>query len=309
MSINTDFYEYPKPAGYIQAADGTTLAYFEYGTENEGVPIFILNGFSCCQPNLKHLIDGLTTKYRVITYDYKGHGLSQNPQDMQHINFEGFIDDAQRVLQATKTERAIFIGYSMGAQLMLEYGFQNPSVPVAMISLMGTMGRVFDNFLNTDILARGIPYLYWGLENFSDAYQTVWNLIMKTPFELRFRASSRIFIDGPNCDPEDIRPFLDQLAHLDVRLLVQMAYEMHNHSTLNYLSRIETPALFLAGEHDLFAPLRCSEEATELMPNAELVVIPGGSHNANLERHEFITEETHKFLDKTLSNKTVAGSA
>ena len=288
-------FEYPTPTGHARAQDGTKLPFYESG---QGDTIFIFNGFSCNQANLQHLIRLLAKKYRVVSFDYKGHGKADNPKNYDYVNISGFINDAKRVLEESETKSAILLGYSLGTQMMLEYTKHYPKNVEALIALNGTYGNVFSNFMNTDIFAMLLPSLSAGQNQFGDIYSAVYRTVLSLPYAVKFELLKYILLDNNKCDPKDIEPFIEQLKHLDVHLLIHLANSMHRHSALDYLKTIEQPALLIGGESDLFAPLKVTNEAKEKMQNAEVLVVPNGTHNSNLEQHDFITDKIIRFLDK-----------
>ena len=137
---------------FIIANDGTRIAYYVRG---EGFPIFIFNGFTCSEANLKPIVNLLSKKYKVIYWDYKGHGMSGTPRSYKEVTVAGSVDDARRVLEKLNVKKAIFLGYSTGAQIMFEYNFRYPEVANSLISIAGFSDRVMDSFLNLDTTVFG----------------------------------------------------------------------------------------------------------------------------------------------------------
>lgn len=89
---------------YIESY-GVQIPYYVNG---EGFPLFIFNGFTCSQPNLKYLIADLSKKYKVISWDYVGHGKSGTPADFSEISVDSFADDAAKIMDRLKVEKAVF---------------------------------------------------------------------------------------------------------------------------------------------------------------------------------------------------------
>lgn len=285
------------PTGFAESADGSKLPWYSTGTGER--QIFIFNGFTCNQHNIKYLLEGLAPGFRVVAWDYKGHGLAEGARDLTTVTIDGFLDDARRVKEAAGLDKPVLLGYSMGAQFVLEYALRYPAEVEALISLNGITGRVFDRFMNTNLMAGLIPLLRSGLPVLENIYEFLWKGAMNLPFELRFEMSKLLFLDAEMARPEDVRPFMDSLADLDVRLMLELAREIHEHNPLEELHRIQAPTLFLTGDKDNFAPSICSVEARSRIPGARLRYIPGGTHNANLEQPEFILEAIHDFLANT----------
>ncbi len=282
---------------YIISRDGSKIAYAVNGT---GYPIFIFNGFTCSKHNIKHLVSKLATRYKVIYWDYKGHGDSSTPKVYQDATVEGSIDDAKKVLEKLKIKKAIFLGYSTGVQIMLEFNFQYPNIATGLILISGFSGKVFDSFLNTNIFS----YVGEGLKQLSPmmsgAFEQTWKVIHKLPFILRLFIASKIFLNEDKTNPEDVQPFLDSLADQDMNLLLHFIMDVHNHSLSSELETISLPTLILCGEKDLFAPQIRSEEMHHKILNSTLKVIAKASHNIVLEEPEKLSEDIFQFLEDKL---------
>ncbi len=278
---------------FIESNDKTKIAYYEIG---EGKPIFIFNGFTCSYYNLKHLVSDLSKNYKVIFWDYVGHGNSETPKDFKNATVKGSISDAKKILDELKIEKTIFLGYSTGVQIMFEFHFLYPNYSTSLISIAGFSGKVFDSFLNTNIFS----YIVEGLKQLSPlmsgAFANTWRIIHNLPFMLRLFVASKIFLNEDKTIPEDVQPFLDSLAQQDMNLLLHFIMDVHNHKLSKDLSEIKLSTLILCGEKDLFAPKIRSEEMNVQIKNSVLEIVPNASHNIVLEEPEFLIKSIEKFI-------------
>ena len=64
--------------------------------------------------------------YRVITFDGRGNGLSDRPQDAQAYADDEFAADAVAVMDATETPRATVVGLSAGSRYALLLAAERP---------------------------------------------------------------------------------------------------------------------------------------------------------------------------------------
>lgn len=282
---------------YIVANDGTRIAYYVRG---EGTPIFIFNGFTCSEPNLKLLVARLSKNYKVIFWDYKGHGQSDTPKNYKEVTVAGSVDDARRVLEKLNITKAIFMGYSTGVQIMLEYNNRYPEVATALISIAGFSDRVMDSFLNLDTTVFG--QLGETLKKLSPvvphAFANAWRWIHGLPFDLRLFIASKTFLNEEKTVKEDIQPFLDSMKKQDLNLLIHFIMDVHNHPLHKPLETINLPTLILAGGKDLFAPARRSEEMHNKIHHSELLVIPQASHNIVQEEADILVATILSFLKR-----------
>ena len=131
---------YPDESGYIKR-DGVRLYYEVHGS---GEPtIFLLPTWSVIHSRQwKMQIPYLARHCRVVTFDGRGNGRSDRPAEPAAYAEAEFAADALGVLDATATDRAFVVGFSMGAQraLLLAAGhpervqglvFVDPAVPSA----------------------------------------------------------------------------------------------------------------------------------------------------------------------------------
>jgi pimeloyl-ACP methyl ester carboxylesterase/predicted glycosyltransferase len=130
---------YPDSSGYIKR-DGVRLYYEVYGS---GEPtIFLLPTWSIMHSrHWKMQIPYLARHCRVVTFDGRGNGRSDRPAEPAAYAEAEFAADALAVMDATATDRAFVVGFSMGAQraLLLAAGhpervqglvFVGPAVPL-----------------------------------------------------------------------------------------------------------------------------------------------------------------------------------
>jgi 2-hydroxy-6-oxonona-2,4-dienedioate hydrolase len=65
------------------------------------------------------------------------------------------------------------------------------------------------------------------------------------------------------------------------------------------LPRVRVPTLVVRGGRDRIVPRRWAEEATRLLPDGRLVVIPGAAHTVNYNAAEELVRVLRPFLDGT----------
>lgn len=98
----------------IRAADGTHLHTEVFGPP-DGYPIVLTHGIVCAVRAWAHQIADLSTEYRVIAFDHRGHGQSGVPR-RGNYSLKHLASDLDCVLDATLAphERAVIAGHSMG---------------------------------------------------------------------------------------------------------------------------------------------------------------------------------------------------
>ena len=105
---------YPDADGYVER-DGVRVFYEVYGS---GEPtILLLPTWSIIHSRQwKAQIPYLARHHRVVTFDGRGNGRSDRPTASAAYDEREFAADALAVLDATATDQAVLLGYSLGAQ-------------------------------------------------------------------------------------------------------------------------------------------------------------------------------------------------
>ncbi len=106
----------------VTAPDGVRLAVQESGDPNGQAVIFI-HGLLGSRLNWEKQINSpRLQRYRMITYDLRGHGLSDKPESIEaYRNGRRYADDLATVLEATAGKRPVLVGWSMGGVVISNY--------------------------------------------------------------------------------------------------------------------------------------------------------------------------------------------
>jgi pimeloyl-ACP methyl ester carboxylesterase len=101
---------YPDESGYVER-DGVRVYYEVYGS---GEPtIFLLPTWAIIHSRQwKMQIPFLARHVRVLTFDGRGSGRSDSPTTADAYDGEEYVADAIAVMDATRTERAVLVGFS-----------------------------------------------------------------------------------------------------------------------------------------------------------------------------------------------------
>lgn len=104
--------------GFFDSA-GVKIHYLDRG---EGEPVLLIHGYSA-NARLNWGVSGVTpllsAKYRVVAIDNRGHGESDKPERVEDYGVN-MVEDAVRLLDHLKIEKAHVAGYSMGGMITLK---------------------------------------------------------------------------------------------------------------------------------------------------------------------------------------------
>ncbi|MBE0579804.1 alpha/beta hydrolase [Devosia sp.] len=246
-------------------SDGLSLAYQSFG---EGFPVLCIHGFaSSGKVNWIETgwVETLTRAgYRAITLDNRGHGDSDKPTDPELYYPALMAKDAVALLDHLGIERAVILGYSMGARISAFMAYAHEDRVAC--AIFGGMGM---NLIN-------------GL---SDGNDIIAGLLAPSLAELTHPTARqfRIFADHTGADRAALAACMETsrqpMARADVR-------------------RIAVPVLVAVGEADEMAGP--PEPLAELLPQGEAFVIPKRDHMRATGDKAFKTAAL-EFLGKTLA--------
>jgi pimeloyl-ACP methyl ester carboxylesterase len=101
----------------VRSADGIEL---HYRVAGDGPAVILVHGWSCDQDFWRDQIAPLAERYRVVTLDLAGHGLSRADADARHWSMTGFAADVEAVADAVGAEPFAVLGHSMGGAVAVE---------------------------------------------------------------------------------------------------------------------------------------------------------------------------------------------
>ena len=122
--VDTTRARQPDATGFIER-DGVRVFWERYG---EGAPtLLLMPTWSLFHSrHWKFQIPYLARLFRVVTFDGRGNGRSDRPEESAAYADTEYVADALAVLEATDTHRAVVIGMSMGAGYALRLAAEHP---------------------------------------------------------------------------------------------------------------------------------------------------------------------------------------
>ncbi|GAA4656169.1 alpha/beta fold hydrolase [Arthrobacter cryoconiti] len=251
--------------------DGVELSFDSVG---EGDPILLIHGSALSRAIWRGFgyTKALRDRYQVISMDLRGHGRSGKPHAQSAYAMDFLVADALAVLDAAGAERAHFGGYSVGSRVGYSLAVSAPERLLSLTTFGGTFriqpGSVGDLFFPEYDAALGAG----GMTGFVAG----WEARMGHDLDAQTRAA---FLAN---DGAALQAYFRQTE-------AEAAIAESDVATLGM------PALLFAGTRDL-ARLQDSRRASELMPNARLVELPGRDHGTTLIPAQPVLEEWLPFL-------------
>jgi len=211
-------------------------------------------------------LPALERDFRVVRYDHPGHGRS--PVADEPVTIEALAGGVVGLLDRLELEQASFCGLSLGGMVGMALAFEAPE-------------RVDRLVLCCTAAHLGPPAGWYERARLVRAGGTtaIAERVLERWFTERFRtehpAVGTRFREMLEATPrEGYAACCDAIARWDARTRI---------------GAIRAPTLVIAGAEDVATPPEDAAFLAESIPDAELVVLPGAAHLANVEQPERFT--------------------
>ena len=227
-----------------------------YETYCEGHPFILIHANPFDHRLWLYQIAKYSQAFRVVALDIRGYGRSDKPETP--FTLRDMADDIVAVIRAEKVERAVFLGVSVGANIVLLIGLDHPQMVNGLVMVGGgarmtTGEKRIAGYLSDAASYRGVHIRELVSPAFRASPLGAWLL--------------GLFLTGkPAISGASIAQIFRALIGSDVR---------------SRLHEIVMPTLFVNGELD--GALPNSREAAAGIPGAQHVILAGSGHACNLE--------------------------
>lgn len=283
----------------LRRDDGTTLRYFdtEPGSAGRDRPCLVLaNGLGGPLTAWSHQIEHFRDHFRILSWDYRGLYGSAFPRGrVPDLSIRAHVADLKAVLAAANVDRAVFFGWSMGVQVVLELCDQCPERVSQLVLINGTFGRPLHGV--------GLPFaghLLPRAVHHARRLHVVGSAILQraSRWVETGRWLKRLGVIADSLDEELFAEMAIDFGSLDLETYLTMLSVLGEHDAEHVLPRIEVPTLVVTGTRDLFTPPLLAERMAETIPQGELLIVPGGTHYAAAEYPDVINRRISRFLQR-----------
>lgn len=284
----------PLHGQYLLAPDGTRVAFSHVGSGRP--PVVLTNGLTTTGNFYKYLAPRMQRNHAVVNWDMPGHGHSSPAGSERSATIAGQPELLASVMDACRMESAIQVGWSTGCQVVLEFYRRHPERCSALVLLLGSAGRV----LSTSRLPLPGGAIEWLVKRTPQA------LFAGATHALSAAANGRygqllprtVGLIGAGTSEADAGEITEHLTHVDSATLQTMIASAQAHDAWDVLPQIKVPTYIVAGDKDPFAPAATvGVKMAQLIPNAQLLRLPEGTHTALLDHADpiwaFVEREFH----------------
>ena len=123
----------------IKSADGLPIAVQEWGNPR-GPEILFIHGFNQCHLSWARQFNdaALAEKFRMVTFDLRGHGSSGKPVNREaYLADKLWADDVAAVIETTGLKKPVLAGWSYGGRIISDYLRSYGESRIAAINYVG----------------------------------------------------------------------------------------------------------------------------------------------------------------------------
>jgi pimeloyl-ACP methyl ester carboxylesterase len=238
-----------------------------YDVTGGGPAVLFTHGYQASRAMWEPQRTGLSDAYKVITWDLRGHGDSGTPDDPAQYSHDLMLGDMVALLDETSSDRAVLVGHSLGGFASLRFYLDHPDRVRGLVLFGSGPGY-------RDAEARG----KWNemAERFASSVEA-------KGLEILQRASQEVSSAKHRS--------AKALAHASRGMLAQQ-----DSRVMDAIASIDIPTLVIVGSADK-AFIGSSEYMAKKIPGAELVLIEGAAHAANMSHPDEFNGAVRSFLD------------
>ena len=266
----------------------------------QGAPMLMCNGLFCSTHYNGEWIRHFSDRYRIVQFDYRGHGRSAEPPHPDRVELQHLVHDAEDVLRATTQSPVVLVGHSMGVRIALDLFCRMPHRVRALILLCGS---VFDSLGPIPSLSP-LRNLVTGVLGLSKHLGPVAPWIKDKTIEHDLVSPVGYFLGSLSRDltpREPVQGLLRNVDRIDMRVIRSLGQSYINHSGKHLLPRIHVPTLVVAGEMDSLAPPAHARAVMRKLRMAELHVCSGCTHLAHIEKPDEVHRIVSSFLERRVT--------
>jgi pimeloyl-ACP methyl ester carboxylesterase len=279
----------PDAEGHVER-DGVWVCWERHG---DGDPtLLLLPAWSIVHSRQwKAQVPYLARHYRVVTFDGRGNGRSDRPPTAEAYDDDQYVADAEAVLDATGTGRAVLVGLSRGGRWAVELAATRPE-------------RVLGAVLIDPAISFMAPLPHRQAFSFDEELDTTegWAKFNRHYWRRQYRDFLEFFASEVFSEPHSTKQIEDFVGwgletSPETLTLTQLGAQPTSRSEMEaILARVRCPVLVVHGSDDQVRPHAVGAAAAELT-GGRLVTIEGGGHCPQARHPVIVNLLIREFVD------------
>jgi pimeloyl-ACP methyl ester carboxylesterase len=298
-------------------ANGIDIEYESFGRDGDPLVLLIMGFGAQLIFWPEPLCEGLAARgFRVVRFDNRDIGKSTHlaglaAPDARKVlaevmaggrpevpyTLDDMAEDAVGLMDALGVARAHVVGASMGGMIAQLVAINHPERTKSLVSIMSTTGR------------RDLPT--GDREALSTLFQPPNSSSREDLIEMSILVQKTLASPGFPATDAEIRATAvrrtDRAPYDPAGLARQSAALIAAPPRNVLLSKVRCPTLVLHGDADLVVPAAAGDDTAQSIPGAELIVVPGMSHDFGLPLVPVYLKHISDFVESVEARAAIAG--
>ncbi len=284
----------------IRGADGGARHARVHGPE-DAPTLVLVHCWTGTQELWHKQVEALSGELRIVTYDHRGHGLSDDARDNDY-SLDALAADLGLVLEtaAFNGEPVLLAGHSLGAMTIAAWAETNRGTVIDRVRGVALLSTGLEQLTAETALVRPLP------GPFATVQGRIADSVLEAPMSIRglpvplVRAAAAYAALGPGARAEDVELTTRMALDCRTRARAGCGRAMARMALLEKLDALEAPTIVIAGERDLMTPISHSERIETALPHSlGLRVDPEAGHMTPLESPELVNAALRELVAAT----------
>lgn len=290
----------------LATEDGLELHVSVHGPADAPVTVLLAHCWTADEQDWHYQVNAVLSRYghgiRLLTWDHRGHGQSDAAPETA-CTITHLARDLGRVVDTFAPDGPLVIaGHSIGGMTMTAIPQERPDLLPRIRGLLfvatsaGELDRV-----TLGLPEASAPAVRAQLPRLLATRAQMLGVSKRQSQPFMERRVVRHFLFGRPRRLRDLGLVVDQLTHCPPATMSGFAHDFMTHDRADGLTAYDdVPATVLVGTRDLLTPPAHARRLARHIRGARLLEAPGAGHMLPLERHELVTEELCRLVDRTL---------
>ncbi len=252
-----------------------------YEETGQGEPVVLISGFSAVHQIWEGMVPAFAKKYRVITFDNRGAGLSDCP------NYPYTIDqmtaDVVNLCQLLNIQKAHFIGNSMGGCIVQNLAYK------------------FPHLMKSIVISNSFPVINSRSKLWVESRAALFKIDI--PLEALFKnflpqLYSNSFLARPKMIETLIQIMQSSPAPITETGYLNQMQALFNFDSSTWLHHISCPCLIINADDDSLADVAGGQKMAQTIPNAVFYCFQNVGHLPHYEQPELFIKLVFDFMAK-----------
>ena len=248
-----------------------------YETHGEGPAVIFAHGVGGNHAGWYQQVPFFSRYYQAVTIDQRGFGRTDDTNGLGRGNF---VDDLRALLDELGIAKASLVAQSMGGGTCMGFTVKYPERVSALVMADTLAGVTLPEPVRSKQRENGEA-----TRNLSQLERVV-----AKSLPLRDPAKAELYLQIASFNPNNA----DRFNRTGGTTAAPITMEQVTAAAQT------VPMLFLVGAEDVLAQPEFVRAAAEIVPNAQLAVVPNAGHSAYFEEPAVFNDEVHRFLTRVL---------